>query len=904
MHKAFPLLVRKFSLPEGTSHCLKKNATARRKVLPLPEVCTAIIVKEKPSVKDDTVAQLEGRLVEYKEREVKYIEKIRTLEMYKESNLKCIKTLDKELETLKLEKDGLDGKLEGLLKASKNLDNLIESQRSDKVKDGVGYNVVPPLTANLYLSPKKDLSFTGLPEFVDDTVTDYSRPSPTVKILLLLRMSAGHRPHGASMRPSHRPAGHKPHGPSMNHMRPDMNSARPNRSNNSLVNRKFSTGRRNFPTVNRKFPTASRKFTTGSTKIHTADMGRKGKAVKPSDNLGKFEAKGDEGKKDAANQEVKKDVSSLRYIALPNWVHDALLESSSCKPQNRCSPEVPEGSGNINPTASTPNPSAEQMETLTVETPIPTDKYIGDILKKFRYSDVRSSNSPMDKENPWGKDGTGKDVDLYLYRSMIGSLMYLTASRPDIMFAGHPKLGLWYPKASPFDLVAYSYSDYGGASQDQCQQQDFKILNVSKVFDDMSKDESVWSNNTYSSVCGTFHTKKLFTTLRVNSPSFSGKIVPLFDTMLVHQGEGSCTPTEPHHTPSSEDDTSHPTTSSIPLPSLHTAPILPVTQTNTTPIRQYSRRARIAQSSALSTVVDEPASLVRDVSEGEACPTESGFIADQDRATIAKSSTLPHNSAPRVTSTATDEGSSGGGNSYVEGKGATTVLAGGIDVPTGSGSIPTIGPPATVISTGSEIDAQVARELEEQQEKEDMRMNEQITRDAEVARIHAEEELQGMIDSLDMSNETIANDLVKYQENYSKVYKFQSQQRRPMTKKQKRDYYMAMIRKNLGWKVKDFKGMTFEEIEAKFIKVWKQVEDFIPIGLKEEAERLKRKGLNLEQEHVNKQKSSEEAPEIEKSTEEITKEKIKEMMQLVPVEDVYVQAPFKSNILSLTGRFT
>nr|GFA62487.1 reverse transcriptase domain-containing protein [Tanacetum cinerariifolium] len=53
MHKAFPLLVRKFPLPEGTSHCLKKNATARRKVLPLPEVCTAIIVKEKPSVKDD-----------------------------------------------------------------------------------------------------------------------------------------------------------------------------------------------------------------------------------------------------------------------------------------------------------------------------------------------------------------------------------------------------------------------------------------------------------------------------------------------------------------------------------------------------------------------------------------------------------------------------------------------------------------------------------------------------------------------------------------------------------------------------------------------------------------------------------------------------------------------------------
>nr|GFC65451.1 hypothetical protein [Tanacetum cinerariifolium] len=114
-----------------------------------------------------------------------------------------------------------------------------------------------------------------------------------------------------------------------------------------------------------------------------------------------------------------------------------------------------------------------------------------DILKKFGFSDVRSSNTPMDKETPWGKDGSGKDVELYLYRSMIGSLMYLTASRPDIMFAvcacarhqvtpkechlhavkkifrylkGHPKLRLWYPKASSFDLVAYSESDYGGAS--------------------------------------------------------------------------------------------------------------------------------------------------------------------------------------------------------------------------------------------------------------------------------------------------------------------------------------------------------------------------------------------------------------------------------------------------------
>nr|GFA49310.1 ribonuclease H-like domain-containing protein [Tanacetum cinerariifolium] len=78
------------------------------------------------------------------------------------------------------------------------------------------------------------------------------------------------------------------------------------------------------------------------------------------------------GTKDAASQEVKKDVSFLRYIALPNWVHDALLVSSSSKPQDDCSSDAPKSSGNSNPTATSTNPPADQLETLTVETSIPT----------------------------------------------------------------------------------------------------------------------------------------------------------------------------------------------------------------------------------------------------------------------------------------------------------------------------------------------------------------------------------------------------------------------------------------------------------------------------------------------------------------------------------------------------
>ncbi|GJR30660.1 putative ribonuclease H-like domain-containing protein [Tanacetum coccineum] len=84
--------------------------------------------------------------------------------------------------------------------------------------------------------------------------------------------------------------------------------------------------------------------------------------------------------------------------------------------------------------------------------------------------------TPIETQKPLTKDEEAADVDVYLYRSMIGSLMYLTASRPDIMFAvcacsrylkGKPKLGLWYPRVSSFDLEAYLDSDYAGANLDR-----------------------------------------------------------------------------------------------------------------------------------------------------------------------------------------------------------------------------------------------------------------------------------------------------------------------------------------------------------------------------------------------------------------------------------------------------
>nr|GEY10674.1 retrovirus-related Pol polyprotein from transposon TNT 1-94 [Tanacetum cinerariifolium] len=86
-----------------------------------------------------------------------------------------------ELELIKKEKEGPDSKLTCFQTALKDLDSLLESQRLDKNKEVLGYSAIPPPPAQIYSPPKKDLSWTGLPEFKDDIVTDYSRPSPTIE---------------------------------------------------------------------------------------------------------------------------------------------------------------------------------------------------------------------------------------------------------------------------------------------------------------------------------------------------------------------------------------------------------------------------------------------------------------------------------------------------------------------------------------------------------------------------------------------------------------------------------------------------------------------------------------------------------------------------------------------------
>nr|GEV06513.1 hypothetical protein [Tanacetum cinerariifolium] len=404
----------------------------------------------------------------------------------------------------------------------------------------------------------------------------------------------------------------------------------------------------------------------------------------------------------------------------------------------------------------------------------------------------------------------------------------------------------------------------------------------------------------------------------------------------------------PHHDPLSP---SHPTAT------IESIPTAAPTETST--LRQYFRRAtRIAQSKALSPASDEPASLLRDDSQGEAFPTVTE--------NIIKTSALPHDSTPRVTSLDADEGSMQqqlqelmdlytslqrqqtematkieaqdleisslkariklfedkergrtepaqedapikgrsikieeevrverstklGSNDTEEmvnvlsSMEAANILTSGVaavSVPPVA-RVSTVGVPAVSRLVPTEkveeseepnkkklqeqIDAQVAREIEEEITREDQRINEQLARDAEIARIHAEEELKMLIDGLDMSNEVIAKHLQKYEESEAEL-----------TIGEKIDLINEL--NHAGWKTKHFRGMTLEEIREKFIPVWKQIEDFVPMSLTEEAQRVKRKGLKLDEGSAKRMKTSKD------------EEDLKGMMQLVSVEDVYVEA--------------
>nr|GEV11997.1 hypothetical protein [Tanacetum cinerariifolium] len=141
-------------------------------------------------------------------------------------------------------------------------------------------------------------------------------------------------------------------------------------------------------------------------------------------------------------------------------------------------------------------------------------------MRKFGLTNRKSAKTPIDTEKPLLKDPDGEDVDVHTYRSMIGSLMYLTLSRPDIMFAicacAHFQVT---PKASHLHAVKKIFSDYTGASLDR--------RSTTGGFGDVSS-----HTTNYTSLA---LTQKVFANMRRIGKGFSRVATPLFDGMLVPQ---------------------------------------------------------------------------------------------------------------------------------------------------------------------------------------------------------------------------------------------------------------------------------------------------------------------------------------------------------------------------------
>ncbi|GJY76192.1 ribonuclease H-like domain-containing protein [Tanacetum coccineum] len=215
---------------------------------------------------------------------------------------------------------------------------------------------------------------------------------------------------------------------------------------------------------------------------------------------------------------------------------------------------------------------------------ISQDKYVDEILKKFGFSTMKTASPPIQTLKPLMKDENAKDVDVHLYRSMIGLVMYLTSSRPDIMFVIDDWNGLEMLRMKlGLKLVTQKVNSAGHylvllGEKLVLPGEKLVTVGVTTAEENADFDEIVdflnanpiryaltflqlFLNNQIENLTPTFndeydtpsHTKKVFANMRRQGKDFSGTMTPLFATMLIQPqadvGEGSGQPTKPQHTP-------------------------------------------------------------------------------------------------------------------------------------------------------------------------------------------------------------------------------------------------------------------------------------------------------------------------------------------------------------------
>jgi hypothetical protein len=199
-----------------------------------------------------------------------------------------------------------------------------------------------------------------------------------------------------------------------------------------------------------------------------------------------------------------------------------------------------------------------QIKQIKNDTFVSQGKYIKDMIKKFGLQDAKPMSTPMGTNDQLGIDASGNMVDQKQYRSMIGSLLYVTASRPDMMFSvckcvryqaspreshlkatkrilrylkGTHNVGLWYPKGSNFEFIRYLDSDYGRCKIDR--------MNISGTCQLLGRSLVSWSSKKQNIVAlstaeaeyisaGSCCTQLLWMKATLNDFGIKFKNVPLF----------------------------------------------------------------------------------------------------------------------------------------------------------------------------------------------------------------------------------------------------------------------------------------------------------------------------------------------------------------------------------------
>nr|GEY19139.1 hypothetical protein [Tanacetum cinerariifolium] len=162
------------------------------------------------------------------------------------------------------------------------------------------------------------------------------------------------------------------------------------------------------------------------------------------------------------------------------------------------------------------------------------DKYVAKILRKFGLTDGKSASTPIDTKKPLLKDPDSEDVDVHTYISMIGSLMYLTSSRLDIMFAVNDVLRL-QALIDKKKVIITEATIREGLRLDDAESID--CLPNEEIFTELSRmgaqvgDLSSYTTK-YSSPA---LTQKVFANMRSVEKGFSGVETPLFEGMIVAQ---------------------------------------------------------------------------------------------------------------------------------------------------------------------------------------------------------------------------------------------------------------------------------------------------------------------------------------------------------------------------------